>query len=66
MKKLLCILCMALSLVACDREKSDKPVVKIGVLYPLTGDGAFLGESAKIAAKMFLIFILISLTHSYL
>ena len=53
MKKLLCVLCMALSLWACDRQQSNKPVVKIGVLYPLSGDGAFLGESAKIAAKMF-------------
>lgn len=37
MKKLLCVLCMALSLVACDREKSDKPVVKIGVIMSFTG-----------------------------
>lgn len=53
MKKLLCGLCLALSLVACDKQESNKTVVKIGVLYPLTGDGAFLGESAKVAAKMF-------------
>ncbi len=53
MKKLLCVLCMVLSLVACDKTQSDKPIVKIGVLYPLSGDGAFFGESAKIAAKMF-------------
>ena len=53
MKKFFAILCAAISLVACSEEKSDKPVVKIGVLYPLTGDGAFLGESAKIATTMF-------------
>lgn len=53
MKKLLCVLCAFLALCACDKRESDKTVIKIGVLYPLTGDGAFLGESAKIAAKMF-------------
>ena len=37
MKKLLVILCMALSLVACSEEKSDKPVVKIGVIMSFTG-----------------------------
>ena len=47
MKKLLCFLCMALSLVACDREKSDKPVVKIGAVIPLSGDSSNMGESAK-------------------
>ena len=47
MKKLLCFLCMALSLVACDREKSDKPMVKIGAVLPLSGDNSSMGESAK-------------------
>ncbi len=53
MKKLLCILCMVLSLGACDREKSDKPVVKIGMLYPLSGNAAVFGDTAKMTAKMF-------------
>ena len=47
MKKLLSILCMALSLVACDGEKSNKPVVKIAMLYPMSGDGAVFGDTAK-------------------
>lgn len=37
MKKLLCVLCMALSLVACDKLDSDKPVIKIGVIMSFTG-----------------------------
>ena len=37
MKKLFAILCTALSLVACSEEKSDKPVVKIGVIMSFTG-----------------------------
>ena len=53
MKKILCMLCALFPIAGCDREKSNKQVIKIGVLYPLTGDGAFLGESAKIATKMF-------------
>lgn len=52
MKKLLCILCMALSLVGCDREKSDKPVVKIGVMLPLSGDMASYGDATKRAIEM--------------
>ena len=56
MKKLLISVLTALSLVACDKVDNiptNKQIIKIGVLYPLTGDGAFLGESAKIATKMF-------------
>lgn len=47
MKKLLCVLCMALSLVACDKKQSDKSVVKIAMLYPMSGDGAVFGDTAK-------------------
>lgn len=47
MKKLLCVLCMALAIVGCDREKSDKPVIKIGAVIPLSGDNSSMGESAK-------------------
>ena len=53
MKKLFAILCMALSLVACDNKQSDKPVVKIGMLYPLSGNAAVFGDTAKMVAKMF-------------
>ncbi len=52
MKKLLCVLCMVLSLVACDREKSDKPVVKIGVSLPLSGDMANIGTILKGAVEV--------------
>ncbi len=59
MKKWLLSLCMVLALVSCKDEKKNevkveaKPVVKIGVLYPMSGDAAFLGDSAKKAAKLF-------------
>jgi ABC-type branched-subunit amino acid transport system substrate-binding protein len=59
MKKFLVSLCMVLALVACKEEKKEetqadtKPVVKIGVLYPLSGDSAFFGDSAKKAADLF-------------
>ena len=52
MKKILCILCMALSLVACDREKSDKPVIKIGVSLPLSGDMGNIGNVMKGAVEV--------------
>ena len=52
MKKLLAILCMALSLVACDKEQSDKPVVKIGIMLPLSGDFAAYGDATKKAIEM--------------
>lgn len=32
---------------------SDKPVIKIGVSYPLSGDAAVFGQAAKNAAKIF-------------
>lgn len=50
MKKLLCVLCMALSLCACDKQNNNpqnKPVVKIAFLYPMSGDGAVFGDTAK-------------------
>lgn len=52
MKKLLCVLCMALSLVACDREKSDKPVVKIGVVSSFSGKFAENGQNVKAALDL--------------
>ena len=55
MKKLLCILCMALSLCACDKKNDNpqnKPVVKIGMMLPLSGDFANLGDATKRAVKM--------------
>ena len=53
MKRLLCVLCMALSLVACDKNDSNKQVIKIGMLYPLSGNAAVFGDTAKMTAKMF-------------
>lgn len=57
MKKWLLSLCMVLALVACKEDKkaedSGKPIIKIGVLYPMSGDGAFFGDSAKKAADLF-------------
>ena len=55
MKKLLCILCMALSLVACDNKDenvTNKPVVKIGMMLPLSGDMASYGDATKRAIEM--------------
>ena len=52
MKKLFAVLCMALSLVACSEEKSDKPVVKIGVSLPLTGDMGNIGAVLKGAVEI--------------
>ncbi len=58
MKKFLLSLCVVLALIACKDEKKDEqadtiPVVKIGVLYPLSGDGAIYGEAAKNAVDIF-------------
>ena len=58
MKKWLLGLCMVLSLTACDDKKDTaqanaKPVIKIGVMYPLSGDGAAFGDAAKNDAEMF-------------
>ncbi len=53
MKKFLASLCMVLALVACKDEKKNevkaeaKPVIKIGVSLPLTGDIAYMGQALK-------------------
>ena len=50
MKKLLCILCMILSLTACDKQNDNpqnKPVVKIGASFPLTGNMASIGNGCS-------------------
>ena len=57
MKKILLTLCMILSLTACDDKKETenadtRPVVKIGVSLPLTGNMAFMGNIAKEAVLM--------------
>ncbi len=56
-KNLIMTSIMALSLMACGNKnetpQNEKPTVKIGVLYPLSGDAAFFGDSAKKAAKLF-------------
>ena len=54
MKKILCILCMALALVACDKQNENpqnKPVVKIGASFPLTGNMASIGNAAHRALR---------------
>ena len=58
MKKWLLSLCMVLALTACDNKKDveqadTKPIIKIGVLYPMSGDAAAFGDSAKKAADLF-------------
>ena len=47
MKKILCVLCALFAITGCDREQSNKPVVKIAFLYPMSGDGAIFGATAK-------------------
>lgn len=60
MKKWLLSLCMVLALVACKDEKKEttqaeaKPVVKIGITIPLSGDSAEAGKSAATALQMVL------------
>ena len=59
MKKWLLSLCMVLALAACDNKKEEtqangKPVVKIGITLPLSGDLANVGEGAKNAIQMLL------------
>ena len=59
MKKWFMSLCMVLALVACKEEKKEnanadaKPVIKIGAMYPMSGDGAAFGQAAKNASEMF-------------
>ena len=58
MKKWLLSLCMVLALVACKEEKKEevqvatRPVVKIGVSLPLTGDIAYMGQALKGAVQV--------------
>lgn len=57
MKKLILSVCMFLALAACKEEKKAeqteaKPVIKIGVTMPLTGDAAEAGQAAKSALEM--------------
>ncbi len=52
MKKLLISILAALALVACDGEKSDKPVIKLGASLPLSGNMAHIGVSAKNSLQM--------------
>lgn len=52
MKKLIIILCFISLIGACDNKKEaqkpqEKPLIKIGAVLPLTGDGAMLGASLK-------------------
>ncbi len=57
MKKLILILCCILAFSACDNKKeqnsNEKLVIKIGALYPMSGDGAVFGEAAKNAVDIF-------------
>ncbi len=58
MKKVLFGLLMATFLVACGEKaetpkENEKPVVKIGVLYPMSGNAAFFGDGAKKATALF-------------
>lgn len=58
MRKYLLSLCMVLALVACKDEKKQeanadtRPVIKIGVSLPLTGDAANVGEAVKASINM--------------
>ena len=57
MKKLILSLLMATALTACGQKadtskEGEKPVVKIGVSLPLSGDMAFMGNVAKEAVLM--------------
>ena len=51
MRKLLIPLCACLTLVACDNQKSDKPVVKIGVPLPLSGNMQSVAASSRQAVQ---------------
>lgn len=58
MKKILLGLVLALGLAACGDKaeapkENEKPVVKIGVLYPMSGNAAFFGDGAKNATELF-------------
>ena len=54
MKKLLLCLCAFIALTACDNKKEEtKTVIKIGAMYPLSGEAAVFGDSAKQDVEMF-------------
>ena len=57
MRQFVVLLSVFILLFACNKESNSQrdvgPVVKIGVLYPMSGDGAFFGDSAKKAAGLF-------------
>lgn len=57
MKKLILTLWMILALGACKEETKpqaqQKSIVKIGAIYPMSGDGGIFGQAAKKAADMF-------------
>lgn len=52
MRKLLSVLCMALSLCACDKQESNKPEIKIGVSLTLSGDMGNIGAIMKGAIEV--------------
>ena len=56
MKKWLLSLCMLLALTACDNKKEapkadNRPVVKIGVMLPMSGEMAEFGETSRYAVE---------------
>ncbi len=56
MKKWLLSLCMVLALIACDNKKETKqtdnrPVVKIGVMLPMSGEMAEFGQNSRYAVE---------------
>ena len=65
MKKLIIIAVITLTAIICSvliytsnqpettTPKPDKPVVKIGIIYPLSGSGAMYGDIAKVVIKQF-------------
>lgn len=58
MKKIILSLLLVLSLAACDNKQeqssqNQKPTIKIGVIYPMSGNAAFFGEGAKNASELF-------------
>ena len=58
MKKLILSLLVATTLTACGDKteapkEGEKPVVKIGAMYPMSGDGAAFGAAAQKATEMF-------------
>lgn len=52
MRKILVSVLAIISLCACEKEQSDKPVIKIGASLPLTGNMSHIGISAKNSLQM--------------